>query len=129
MREARAAIASARLGTPTAMVGAVEPIDVWADMTPSIAREAWRTVAIATAGMTLAWLLAVPLTLLSVRALSISALSGRMATAPALYRKLTFALLDQRFLASEAIATEVAALDEALGADLDDPDVRKHLTV
>ena len=52
-----------------------------------VAREAWRTVAIATAGMTLAWLLAVPLTLLSVRALSISALSGRMATAPALARQ------------------------------------------
>ena len=39
-----------------------------------VAKESWRTVAIATAGMTLAWLLAVPLTLLSTRALSVSAL-------------------------------------------------------
>jgi len=44
-----------------------------------VAREAWRTVAMATAGMTLAWLLALPLTLMSTRVLSISALSGRMA--------------------------------------------------
>ncbi len=47
-----------------------------------VARESWRTVAIATAGMMLAWLLAVPLTLLSTRVLSVSALSGRMATVP-----------------------------------------------
>ena len=47
-----------------------------------VAREAWRTVAIATVGMTLALVVAVPLTLLSTSALSISALSGRMARAP-----------------------------------------------
>jgi phosphonate transport system permease protein len=47
-----------------------------------VARETWRTVAIATAGMTLALLVAVPLTLLSTRVLSISALSGRMAALP-----------------------------------------------
>jgi phosphonate transport system permease protein len=47
-----------------------------------VAKESWRTVAIATAGMALAWLLAVPLTLLSTRVLSVSALSGRMAGAP-----------------------------------------------
>mgnify|MGYP000859073815 CR=1 FL=1 len=47
-----------------------------------VAREAWRTVAIATAGMVLALAIALPLTLLSVRALSISALSGRMARGP-----------------------------------------------
>jgi phosphonate transport system permease protein len=47
-----------------------------------VARESWRTVAIATAGMTLALLVAVPLTLVSTRALSISALSGRMARGP-----------------------------------------------
>ncbi len=51
-----------------------------------VARETWRTVAIATAGMTLALLLAVPLTLLSVRLLSVSALSGRMALLPACVR-------------------------------------------
>jgi len=44
--------------------------------------EAWRTVAIATAGMVLALVLAIPLTLVSTRVLSISALTGRMATLP-----------------------------------------------
>ena len=47
-----------------------------------VAREAWRTVAIATAGMTLALVVAVPLTLVSTSVLSISALSGRMARGP-----------------------------------------------
>ncbi len=47
-----------------------------------VARESWRTVAIATAGMTLALLLALPLTLLSTRVLSVSALRGRMAAVP-----------------------------------------------
>lgn len=47
-----------------------------------VAREAWRTIAIATAGLTLALLLAWPLTILSTRVLSISALSGRMALVP-----------------------------------------------
>lgn len=47
-----------------------------------VARETWRTVAMATAGVTLALLVALPLTLLSTRALSISALSGRMAAGP-----------------------------------------------
>ena len=47
-----------------------------------VARETWRTVAIATAGMTLALLLALPLTLLSTRVLSVSALRGRMAALP-----------------------------------------------
>jgi phosphonate transport system permease protein len=47
-----------------------------------VARETWRTVAIATAGITLALVLALPLTLASTRVLSISALSGRMAALP-----------------------------------------------
>ena len=47
-----------------------------------VARETWRTVAMATAGITLALLLAIPLTLLSTRVLSVSALSGRMARGP-----------------------------------------------
>jgi phosphonate transport system permease protein len=47
-----------------------------------VARETWRTVAIATAGMTLALLIALPLTLLSTRVLSVSALRGRMAALP-----------------------------------------------
>jgi phosphonate transport system permease protein len=52
-----------------------------------VAREAWRTVAIATAGMTLALLLAIPLTLASTAALSVSALSGRMHALPFLLRQ------------------------------------------
>jgi phosphonate transport system permease protein len=51
-----------------------------------LARETWRTVAIASAGMSLALLLAWPLALISVRSLSRSALSGRMARGPALLR-------------------------------------------
>ncbi|HEY9027880.1 MAG TPA: ABC transporter permease subunit [Burkholderiaceae bacterium] len=49
------------------------------DFLLTVAAEAWRTVAMATTGLTLAWLIAVPATLLSARVLSISALSGRMA--------------------------------------------------
>ncbi len=52
-----------------------------------IALETWRTVAIATAGLALALLLAVPLSLLSVRVLSLSALSGQMATLPRVLRQ------------------------------------------
>ena len=52
-----------------------------------VARETWRTVAIATAGLTLALLLAIPLALLSVRALSVSSLTGRMAPLPAVVRQ------------------------------------------
>ncbi len=52
-----------------------------------VARETWRTVAMATAGMVLALALALPMTLLSTRVLSISALSGRMARAPFWFRQ------------------------------------------
>ncbi len=58
-----------------------------------VAKETWRTVAIATAGITLALLLAWPLALASTRALSISALSGRMAAGPGLMRQALRALL------------------------------------
>ena len=58
-----------------------------------VARETWRTVAIATAGLTLALLLAIPLALLSVRVLSVSALTGRMAPVPAAARQLVRWLL------------------------------------
>lgn len=52
-----------------------------------VARQTWRTVAIATAGITLALVIAVPLTLMSTRVLSISALSGRMARGPFICRQ------------------------------------------
>ena len=53
-----------------------------------VAKETWRTVAIATAGIALALVLAIPLALLSVRMLSVSALTGRMNALPAVARTL-----------------------------------------
>lgn len=47
-----------------------------------LVRETWRTIAIATAGVTLALVVAVPLTLVSTRVLSLSALAGPMARGP-----------------------------------------------
>ncbi len=58
-----------------------------------VARETWRTVAIATAGLTLALVIALPLTLASVRVLSISGLAGRMNALPAAVRIAVRALL------------------------------------
>lgn len=58
------------------------PPKVDAEFLAMVAREAWRTVAIATAGIALALLLAIPLTLASTAALSVSALSGRMHALP-----------------------------------------------
>jgi phosphonate transport system permease protein len=52
-----------------------------------VARETWRTVAIATAGIVLALGWAIPLALIAARPLSISALSGRMAWVPAVVRQ------------------------------------------
>jgi phosphonate transport system permease protein len=52
-----------------------------------VARETWRTVAIATAGITLALIIAVPSALLATRALSQSALAGRMAAWPYVLRQ------------------------------------------
>ena len=46
-----------------------------------VACEAWRTVAMATAGIALALIFAIPLSLLTVRVLSISGLSGRISVA------------------------------------------------
>ena len=50
-------------------------------------RETWRTVAIATAGLALAWLVAVPFALLSTSRLSLSAVAAPMAWLPALVRQ------------------------------------------
>lgn len=58
-----------------------------------VLRECWRTVAIATAGLALALLIAIPLTLLSTSAISISALAGRMHAAPFIVRQLVRGLL------------------------------------
>jgi phosphonate transport system permease protein len=62
-----------------------------------LARETWRTVAIATAGITLALVIAVPAALISARVLSVSALgghAGRMAPLPfALRQSVRWALI------------------------------------
>ena len=58
------------------------PLVFNAEFLELVARETWRTVAMATAGITLALVLAIPLTLLSTRVISVSALSGRMARGP-----------------------------------------------
>jgi phosphonate transport system permease protein len=58
------------------------------DFLKLVAIEAWRTVAIATTGTFLALVLAIPLTLLSTRVLSISALTGRMAKLPFIVRQI-----------------------------------------
>jgi len=63
-------------------IGSFWPLVFDAEFMTMVARETWRTVAMATAGVTLALVLAVPLTLLNTRVLSISALSGRMARGP-----------------------------------------------
>lgn len=52
-----------------------------------IAYESWRTVAIATCGMALALVLAIPLTLAATAVLSVSALPGRMHAAPFIVRQ------------------------------------------
>ena len=75
------------LSSTLKFLGDFFPPKVEAEFLWLVARETWRTVAIATAGMALALLLAVPLTLLSVRVLSVSALSGRMALLPASLRQ------------------------------------------
>jgi phosphonate transport system permease protein len=58
------------------------PPKVDGEFLAQVAREAWRTVAIATAGITLALLFAVPLTLISTATLSVSSLGGRMHALP-----------------------------------------------
>jgi phosphonate transport system permease protein len=52
-----------------------------------VLKETWRTIAIATAGITLALVLAIPLTLLGTAALSVSQLTGRMAALPYAFRQ------------------------------------------
>jgi len=58
-----------------------------ADFLAELLRETWRTVAIATAGLALAWLLAVPLALLSTARLSLSGLAAPMRPLPTALRQ------------------------------------------
>ncbi|MFO1225815.1 PhnE/PtxC family ABC transporter permease [Roseateles sp.] len=79
---------SAESREPTArFLAAFVPPAHGAEFLAMVARETWRTVAIATAGITLALVIAVPATLMSTRVLSVSALSGRMALLPAVLRQ------------------------------------------
>ena len=68
-------------------IGSFFPLALQGEFLSMVARETWRTIAMATAGVTLALLVAVPLTLLSTRVLSVSALSGRMAAGPLVLRQ------------------------------------------
>lgn len=79
---------SSSRGPTLAFLAAFVPPAVGRDFLLLVAVETWRTVAIATAGITLALVIAIPATLLSTRALSVSSLSGRMAPLPALLRQL-----------------------------------------
>lgn len=63
-------------------IGSFWPLAHDAEFLAMVARDTWRTVAMATAGVTLALVVAIPLTLLGTRVLSLSALSGRMAHGP-----------------------------------------------
>jgi phosphonate transport system permease protein len=63
-------------------LGSFWPIAVDPEFLRLVARETWRTVAMATVGISLALLLAIPLSLLAARVLSLSALTGEMAPGP-----------------------------------------------
>jgi phosphonate transport system permease protein len=83
----------ANLKVTLRFLGDFLPPDVEPAFLAMVAREAWRTVAIATAGIALALLLAIPLALASTAALSVSALSGRMHALPFALRQSVRGLL------------------------------------
>ncbi|MEW6206517.1 MAG: ABC transporter permease subunit [Pseudomonadota bacterium] len=68
-------------------IGSFFPPVLEPDLLWRIVDATWTTVAIATAGMVMALIIAFPLTILSTRVLSISAISGRMNTLPFLVRQ------------------------------------------
>ena len=76
-----------------AFVGTFFPPALGADFLWLMLQQTWRTVAMASAGITLALLIAVPMTLASTRVLSISGLAGRMAAGPFAARQLLRGLL------------------------------------
>ena len=75
------------LGPTRTFLAGFLPPSLEPDFLMLVARETWRTVAIATAGIALSLLVAVPATLISTHVLSISALSGRMGVLPAAIRQ------------------------------------------
>ena len=84
---------AASLKPTLAFLAAFIPPATDPDFLRLVAVETWRTVAIATAGISLALLIAVPAALLSARVLSVSSLSGRMAFVPAAVRQVVRWLL------------------------------------
>ena len=74
-------------------LGSFWPLAHGSDFLRLMLVETWRTVAMATAGVTLGLVLAVPLTLVSTRVLSISALAGPMARGPFWLRQFVRGLL------------------------------------
>ena len=62
------------------------PLVYNAEFMQMVVKETWRTVAMATAGVTLALMLAIPMSLMATRVLSLSALTGRMDRWPAVLR-------------------------------------------
>lgn len=78
--------APASLEPTLAFLAGFVPPRMDAEFLALVARETWRTVAIATAGLALALVIALPLALLAVRVLSVSGLAGRMAPLPAALR-------------------------------------------
>jgi phosphonate transport system permease protein len=75
-------VAPENLRVTARFVGDFLPPKVEPEFLAMVAREGWRTVAIATAGIALALLLAIPLALASTAALSVSSLPGRMHAVP-----------------------------------------------
>ncbi len=69
------------------------PPNVSTDFLVQVTHETWRTIAMATVGITLAIFLAVPFALIAVRVLSLSGLSGRMQRLPTALREVVRALL------------------------------------
>ena len=79
---------SENLKVSSRFLGDFFPPETKPDFLLLVLKEAWRTIAIATAGTFLALLLAIPMTLISTRVLSISSLSGRMHHLPFVVRQL-----------------------------------------
>jgi phosphonate transport system permease protein len=83
-----AALADARsLGAAARFVADFLPPRHDAQFLALLARETWRTVAIATAGLALAWVIAVPLALVATSRLSVSAIGRGMGWLPATLRQ------------------------------------------
>ena len=73
---------SANMRVSAQFIGSFWPLAHDAEFLQLVLLETWRTVAMATVGVTLALVIAIPLTLINNQVLSISSVSGRMALGP-----------------------------------------------